>query len=193
VAGTAKDGGGPPLSDSRGTGLNQRPLASGWWPPIAFSVGVVGILLFAGALFGVIPPISGHPSETPPIDYVLTGISVVYQYRSISPIFGPNVSQACPECPLDLVTDSIVGFSYAQLNTTGQTKTILINVTLTATAPVFKLGGSRSSTYNYTEGLAVGEVLSAGVDLYAPTGPGLSFSISSWISVEVCGPPYCST
>jgi hypothetical protein len=160
-------------------------------PIVAAAIGVVGLVLFAAALLGVIQPLSHPPAAVPQSDSVLTGIHVTYFYTNVGPVFGPNLTQACPECPMDLLTGSVVEFSYSLLNTTGLTKALVVNVSLSSTAPVFLYGGVRSSIYNYSEELAPGRVFPAGLSLYSPATGGISFSISSVIQVGYCGSSEC--
>jgi hypothetical protein len=172
-------------------GLGSRR-ATFWWPATALAIGVTGLLLFAGVLFGAIPTLT-HPASPPPrTDFVLTGISVTYGYTNISEIFGADVPNACPECPLQFESGSVVGIAFPQFNTSGASRMVLADVTMTATAPVFQSDGAQNSTMHYVAEMGPDQLVYGGLTFYAPNEPGTSFTVTAIILVSYCGPPECA-
>jgi len=147
-------------------------------------VGVVGLFLFAAVLTGVISPwVHAPTNRSPPTDR-LTDISVFFIYIGVDPLFGPNDTQSCAQCPMYLSPGSWTQLVFAVLNTSGAPSALSVDVMLTSNAPVlFQDGASTSTTYD--NGTFVPDrVFQFGLDLSMPTEDYWSFSVVAYITVS---------
>jgi hypothetical protein len=163
---------------------------------LVLAIAGIGYLLFALCLTGVIPTLVLPAASPPPQFDVLTGIGVFYVYHGIAPLFGPNTSRACLQCPITFQAGTLAQFYFAWLNTTGATATVMVNLTEYSQMVAFSSripGGQASHWENTTLIYPKDRLFQVGADLSLPEeGQYVDFAIQAFIDVEYCGPPYCT-
>jgi hypothetical protein len=157
---------------------------SSTWPLVALAFGVIGVLLFAGSYLGYIPSRQGTTTAPAPSFYRLTAIGVYFQYVGTPALFGPNVSQACSQCPISLQAGSSAQLYYSSFNTSGAAKTVWVNLTLTSGNQVFATPDGPNATSTRGIIIPVDRLIPIGLDLVLPVGGSGDFAVIAYIQVE---------